>query len=348
MKGMRGSSPALVGLLWGLALLTSGCVGGTDPGPSPAEDGFDVVTDPRDTAYLANATPGSHVHDYWNGRERVEVIAGEGNVWSTCTGSCADGMAGAWRRPQEGVIVPQGTLWVNGTFTYTPDAESTARTFELWVKTAADAETARVQELVPGEPFAIEVAQDEADPPHYVLSLWQFEVVAKNVADEVSFRGAFTWSVEAVRGRPLVPYPPHPDRWDGATELTLLEDGADAALYYEQDGTRACYAGNNCMGDFPLPDGVVVPHDAARVEVRVSGTFLMPSVSFHGADTWSFASVPGRLDGADTVFDIPLGETLGDSPYASQSLWEFSVGLDQPTPTEAASGTYAITVRAFR
>lgn len=333
-----------------LASILSGCAGPADEAPRQATD-VPTITDPRDTAYLANATPGSHVHDYWGGRERVPVLDVEGEVWSSCSGGCGDGMAGANARPDEGVIVPQGARWVNGTFAFTPGAEHTAKKLELWVKTAADGDTKKVKDLTPGEPFSIEVAQEQDDPPHYVLSLWRFEVVAKGGPSEVTFRGEYSWDVEAVRGWPLVPYPPHPDRWGGADELPILAETRSATLAYQTDTTFSCYGGavGGCPGRHTVPDGVVIPHDADHVTARITTNLPVLGLAYHGADTWAMQRVEGRLEGAEQVFDIPLSGTLGDSPYASQSLWEFRVLLEAPQPNAAAwAGTYTLTVTAHK
>lgn len=336
-----------------LASLMAGCTGPGEPA-AVADDGVGVVTDPRDTSYLQNGSmaAGSHIHDYWGGRDRVQVLDRAGSMHSSCTGGgCADGMFAGYGRPAEGIIVPQGTKWVNGTFNFTPDGAQDFTKLELWVKTAMDAEAKPFGTLVPGEPFSFPSSQDQNDPPHYVLSLWEFQVMAYGSADSVMVKGDYDWSVEAVRGLPLVPYPPHPDRWEGRTEMLLLEEDAGALLYQETDNSWSCYhAGTSrCPGIHSLPDGVVVPFDATRVEARITGVFPTMSLQFHGADTWNYTAVEGTMGTTEIVFDVPLGPGIPDSPYAKQSLWQFWVGLDQPQPTEETwAGTYTLTVRAFK
>ena len=70
--------PILVAAALATALL-SGCAG-EDPAADPAAPGPDVVTDPRDYSYLQDAAPGSHVHDYWQGRDTVRVIEARGST----------------------------------------------------------------------------------------------------------------------------------------------------------------------------------------------------------------------------------------------------------------------------
>lgn len=331
-----------------LALLLAGCSASPPPADAPAP-AAGVITDPKDVA--ASAQPGSHVHDYWGGEDQVPVLRSESSAWSSCSGGCADGMTAAWDRPDEGAIVPQGTAWVNGTFHFTPHPDSTFTTLELWVKTAADAETRKVGAIEPGVPFSIESTKERNDPPHYVLSLWQFEVVAKNTAEEVVIRGDYRWEVDAIRGLPLDPYPPHPDRWNGATSLTLLEGQGSALFYQETANSRLCYFGvaGGCPGRHVPQDGAVVPYDASRVEVRLGGTAILGmGVRYHGADTWEYARATGTNAPPERIFTIPV-EGNGDSPYAPQSLWEFIVDLDQPQgDPEVWTGSYTITVTAHK
>jgi hypothetical protein len=342
--------------------MLAGCSG--EPAPDdPEADPTNVVTDPLDYSYLQNATPGSHIHDYWQGRDRVQVLdnEGSGSFSSSCSGSgCAEnGMLFSSRMPADGVIVPQGTRWVNGTFTLTPDGENTWTRFELWLRTAEDAETVKWGDIENGVPFSIESTADRNDPPHYVLSLWQFAVRAYGAegADNVRVAGEVAWDVEAVRGLPLVAYPPHPDRWNGADELDLLEEtGSSVLTTYEQDpngGTStSCYAG--CPDTHRLGDGIVVPFETATLEVRITYGPGLPTglgLAYHGASTRASSSAQGTNEAPGvTLYSIPIDVGMADSPYARQSLWEFDVWLEYPQDPQYQvwSGQYTITVKAIR
>jgi hypothetical protein len=329
----------------------AGCSG--KPAAAPADtQSASTVTDPRD---LRNGTaPGSHIHDYWGGRDHVQVLKQTSSGSSTCSGSCGE-MAFSWARPDEGAIVPQGTKWVNGTFGLQSDGNDQYDRLELWVKTAKDHEAQRWGPLVPGQPFSINGSQEADDPPHYVLSLWVFQVRAIGSSDTLHVGGTWTWNVEAVRGLPLVPYPPHPDRWDGNPELPLLTESRSTQLIYQtespQGGTStSCYSG--CLGVHSLPNGTVVPFDANHVTVRLKvdqGTPAGIGLWYHGADTWKETKATGAsLVPGETVYTIPITGAMGDSPYAPQSLWEFEVALDQPQPyAQAWTGSYTLTVTAF-
>lgn len=340
-----------------VALVALAFLAGCAAPPQSAEqvDDVSVVTDPRD---LLNGTaPGSHIHDYWGGRQAIELLRVQGEEQgSTCNGcQRPDGMPFESQRPAEGVIVPQGTRWVNGSFVHHSDGEDQFERLELWVKTARDVEVQRLGDIQSGVPFSIETNQEMNDPPHYILSLWEFELRAFG-GDVIHVGGRYDWSVDAVRGLPLVPYPPHADRWNGATELDLLEDtGGTTLLYSIEDpmsGTStSCY--NDCMGLHLLADGVVVPYDTARLEVRLTVDVGPPAgigLWYHGADTWEFIQAEATLEAPATyVMHLELGPSQADSPYAPQSLWEFWVYIDQPQPAlQAWSGEYTLDVRALR
>lgn len=338
-----------------LGTLLSGC---SDPSePAAPGDGVGVITDPRDTSYLTDGSmaAGSHVHDYWGGRDRITVLeqSWDNNRWS-CTGCADSGMMFARARPAEGLIVPQGTRWVNGTFTTGEDPDDLYESLELWVKTAQDSEMWLWGPLQSGMPFSIETTQETSDPPHYVLSLWQFAIRAVG-GDSLSAGAAMAWTVEAVRGHPLVPYPPHPDRWGTATELDLLSDGGGTMLTYQLEAPGMDTI--NCMGGCPglhtLPSGAVVPFDTDRVEVRLRITSGLPAgvgVWFHGADTWAETKATGTMPGpGEYLYTIPIEGAMADSPYAPQSLWEFQIWMDQPQPNlQAWSGAYTIDIKAFK
>lgn len=342
-----------------LAHALSGCASSSDGNPDAA-DNPTVVTDPRDYSYLANATPGSHIHDYWQGRDRVTVLDDEvGPFSSSCSGSgCGDGMTFITRAPEDGIIVPQGTRWINGTITFAAEGENTWKRLELWVRTAEDAEPKRWGDVRPGEPFSIESTNEKNDPPHYVLSLWEFALRVYGQQDEVRIAGTLGIDVEAVRGLALVAYPPHPDRWQGATELDLLEETASSALTtYDANPVTgghsySCYSG--CPATHRLGDGIIVPFETTRVEARLTYGPGLPAglgLSVHGADTRSLSRVEGTQESSGVVlFTIDLMPGMADSPYAKQSLWEFAVWMEYPNdpPVQAWSGEYTLQVKALR
>lgn len=349
-------SPAIA-VAFMLATL-AGLSGCTDQATSTVDLGEPnhTITDPRDLSYLANATPGSHIHDYWGGRSSIRLLEVSWNNNSWACSSCPEGMPFAAVRPPQGLIVPQGTKWVNGTFTIAPGPDDNFERLELWYRTAADTEFRLGGPLESGKPFSIDSSKEQNDPPHYVLSLWQFSVRAYG-AGRINASGDMSWSVDAMRGLPLEPYPPHPDRWQGATELRLL-DVTGSTLLVRQMNAPVLGQGRSCTNGCPqlmgLPAGIVVPFDAARVVVRLELDGGLPagvSVFFHGSNTWNLTRPAGHMGSLpnETIYEIELQPGMGDSPYAPNSLWEFLVWLDQPQPAfQAWSGQYRIEAHAFK
>jgi hypothetical protein len=153
-----------------------------------------------------------------------------------------------------------------------------------------------------------------------------------------------------------VPYPPHPDPWEGATELALLAETGSTQLTYTAEvptlgQTTSCYG--SCPGRHILPSGVVVPFDTDRVELRLrilSGAPAGLGLWFHGADTWAETKAIGTVgEPGETLFTIPIEGAMADSPYAPQSLWEFQVWMDQPQPgAQAWTGEYTLEATAYK
>ena len=351
---MRGLLPAVALLLAALA----GCSSPDGPEAGPEPDPI-VITDPRD---LANGTaPGSHVHDYWQGRDRVEVVTDDWNGGVSYGGS--DHGTIGWFRPADGSIVPQGAGVIEGVADWQaeePDpveaalgAGSDFDRMELWVKTAADGEAQPVTRLEDGVPFRFNTTNAQDDPPHYVLSLWEFHVVAfKDGADGVSFSGSIAFKAEALRTLPLAVFPPHPDPWNGTTELQLAQVDMQVDLHTGLVFSYFCYGG--CADHTFGPDaGKTVPFDAAAIEVTIAtdtGSTPIPlDLTWHGADTRTLqpAEPESESPGLRT-YRLEVEPGLGDSPYASQSLWEFRVHMDDTEDQGAWRGTYHVTVKAMR
>lgn len=336
-----------------LLLLLAGCT--TPNADDAATTGPVIITDPRDTGYLLNGTQsGSHIHDYWKGRSAVTVLEYDGGKFSASCGGCGDGMQIIEARPEEGDIVPQGTAWLNVTVSWATSGDtSDFGEIRLLLRSAKDHDLQAAGPVENGVTRVINTTNEEDDPPHYVLSLWRFgvEIVPRPGSDSAAFAGSFKVRVEAVRGLPLVPYPPHPDRWQGVQELPLASDEQTIDLQYEEElqgGTATtCYGG--CLGHIAPLDGAVVPVETGTVLVTVE--FAPGSVPggvglrFHAADTWALATAQGEASLPPGVFTwtIPISGNMADSPYAPQSLWEFELFLDEPTPVRAWSGTYTFT-----
>lgn len=355
---MREGTASLPMRWFALAVLVSLLLGGCseDAPEGEATDQPSVITDPRDTSYLANATPGSHIHDYWQGRDRVPVLddeTGGGTIQYT-----GDHGRMASFQPPDGQIVPQGAAVIEGTLSWVEEEgpallPNEYTHVELWVKTARDAKSHFAARPDNGGSFAFNTTNEEDDPPHYVLSLWEFDLIVWNEGGEqTTFTGTFHLVVEAVRGHPLVAFPPHPDPWHGQTELGLAQHDVTVDAHVSLVVTAFCSGG---CADFRFGPGpnLTVPYDASAVEVTVTTDAGAPPVPFameaHGADTRAMQAVPAASSSPGSYrFRMEVGPSQGDSPYASQSLWEFRVHMDTPMGQGAWKGTYHVTATAYR
>lgn len=343
-----------------LALSTAlaGCTGSTSQGPAVGEQNDSgVVTRPDDYSYLDNVTGADrwHVHDYWEGEDRRVVL--ERSDTCGCTWGGDEPIQVADVRGDTGEVVPQGASRVEVTVSWETTGTSTYAPPELWVRTAADDEPQMVQTVENGETVTLETTNDMNDLPHQVLSAWVFQLRA--VRDDgvlpMHWDGETTFHVEAFRGLDIPAFPPHPDLWDGADELVVL-DQTRTTLYRgnPENGNWAVF-----MGEAPWPhtpqQGAVVPFDAGRVAVSITRTDSVPDnptrggLSTHGADTREFVRPqPESDDGTTRIYDVPVTNVMGDGPYALQSLWEFAVHPDEPRDDEWYWGSYRIHVTAHR
>ena len=335
-------------------LVLAGCASPSDGGADASEP--TVVTDPRDLA--GGTAPGSHVHDYWQGRDRVTVLEDDAGPYSVRYSGSDNGSIATFQ-PPDGSIVPQGAGVIEGTLSWTlsdpllPGDESDFTRLELWVRTASDGEAWPVQTVENGVPFRFNVTSEQDDPPHYTLSLWEFKVVAfKDGADGVTFSGTLHLQAEALRTLPLAVFPPHPDPWNGTLEVALGGRDVTVDLHTGLVITYSCYGG--CADLTFGPDaGKVVPFDAAAVEVTIATDSLSTPIpldlQWHGADSRQLAAATPESESPGLrTYRLPVGPSVGDSPYASQSLWEFRVHLSTPEDQGAWAGTYHVSAKALR
>src|SRR5687767_13345854 len=104
----------------------------------PAVEQPVVITRPDD---FANGTlPGSHIHDYWGGRDRLTVVDlthPGGDEPGTGPGfAMAEDVVVRTFQPEATNVVPQGTAAVEITFTWTDAQLDSYADPVLWLKTA--------------------------------------------------------------------------------------------------------------------------------------------------------------------------------------------------------------------
>lgn len=314
--------------LMAMALLAGALAGCSDSAAGPADGPAPVViTRPDD---FANSTaPGSHIHDYWGGSDRLTVVDLEhpgGDEPGTGPGF-ASGPDVVVRTflPESTHVVPQGTAAVEVTFTWTDDAMDSYTDPVLWLKTAGQNATEEVASIANGEAVVIETGAPDADLPHQLLSAWVFELRMSSPDPlPLRFKGSVSLKVDAIRGLPLPVYPPHPDPWNGATELPLLSAQGQLS-YFEDLGDGGC-DGASCPQVFRPESGLVVPQDAYLVRVTLTSSDPRGlDLHYHSGLERDFQlATPVQRTGETATYEI-LVEFGGDGPYATQSQWEFTV-----------------------
>ncbi len=346
--------PFVRALLISLTLMSLTFAGCTEPeaAAEPADEAH-VVTDPTDYSYVENDT-GAHVHDYWGGEDTLTIIDESRSCQGCRSSSNAGNVIMGSYRPDPDFVIPQGTAWVNVTATW-EIGDSQFDEVQLHVKTAAMAEPEFYAVIENGQTISFNSTNDDNDPPHHVLSLWQFYLRAASEGGDVFIQDFdTTMRVTATRGLEIPPYPSHPDFWQGASELILGQGSRTIQQYGYQTpaggSSTSCFGG--CIGRFELDDGAVVPFDATTLEVRFDyepGSVPTLGLEFHGAGTWDFSPIEPSTEAPDhTIWTIDVQEHFGDSPYAKQTLWEFRMTWDESTPARAYQGTVSHTVTAIK
>lgn len=335
------------------ALLMFGLAGCAEDGPeNVAQEPATVVTDPSDFSYAETDGSGWHVHDYWGGAETVTVIDGMTQE-SGGTAFYGGGNALVARfQPDPNHVVPQGTGNLTATVDWTIDGGNHDHV-ELWVKGAADNSASSVGPIASGATIRFPSSHEQNDPPHQTLSLWEFELRAIRTDGEQVERSGYraTITVVAERGLEIPEWPPHPDLWNGATELVLV-DRLHEVSFDVTAGSQAC---SGCVGGPYLPDGTVIPYDADRIEITVTTEGSLPplfGLQAHGANSRDYVSI--ALDSetpTSRTWVMDPDHHMADSPYAKQSLWSFALHkqiVEEAGSTGAWTGEYHATVTAFK
>lgn len=333
-----------------LPLLLAGCA--TDEPQAPADETPDpvLVTRPDDNAALADGDMGWHLHDYWDGQERRTAVDDEIQTGGWDCDGCD--FIDLRFRGQPNQIVPLGTTALEVVATWTVEGEQVYGPPELWVKRANEREPSRVGFIDNGVPLLFNATNEQADPPHQVLSRWEWFLMLPAIDNEARTAGTFRVYAEAIRGLDIPLFPPHPDHWKGQTQLPLFEDTVGPMLQREnvQEGMRMCQ--HACLATHVPTDGTIVPWDATEIIVTLTYEPGLPAtlgVRSHGGDTWEMTAAAEEITGPLTrTFRIPVTEATGDSPYAKQSLWEIQAWIDQPLADRAFAGGYTLSAVAVK
>ncbi|MEA3190486.1 MAG: hypothetical protein QOD77_1068 [Thermoplasmata archaeon] len=328
-----------------LAVLLAGCAAGPSSSSS-STDGPIVVTRPDD---YGNSTGDNaskpHLHDYWGGGDRLVVVDADGADPQPGLGGGEDTLIQAWR-PDSGHVVPQGTAAVEVTFAWTPEDTDFYAAPTLWVKSAADSAARLVGPIEPGQTVAVPTSNNDNDLPHQLLSAWVVELHASSdpTLGSLRFKAIVHAKVEAVRGLEIPLYPGHPDRWNGANEVALLDETHSMA-YLQDPGDGGC-DGLSCSRVHVPANGTIVPPEAEVVIATLTVTNGVTGIAlaYHGAEGRSFQVVePDATEGNTRTYYIEVANNA-DGPYAQQSQWEFTTAITGPVQDGVTVEDYTLTV----
>ncbi len=360
---MRGTA-----LILALALLTAGCVGGSDDG-SGGETQQASTPDQGGQAPIGNQSNGTenatylknedynqtHVHDYWPGNTTERNLMDEvletntfGSAFSTVfapfwAGEARTSVGTLWFTLPNGSFVPEGT----GELVVEVDATSaldrgeinlayTSPDTDQW--TEMDPQGAQATWTIPLEP-------EMADMPHASSTQWYWRLEAQG--NGAVMDGEVNVKVIAHKLYDLEAWPEHPDLWDGGrlTQLNLFtaEDTFErtAEVTWLQTGEEEPNA-------IRPPEGTIVPPETKVLLVKLwygldenpkntANADVTLDVKEGSSAGWYRSMWSDRIEERDgfKMFAIETGSGNWDSPYADQSGWAWRLeapsGLREPT-----------------
>lgn len=378
-------APLVALLVLGSAL--AGCldrgaeVAGDDPaattkqgaGGFAANESLANVTD--DGSMEANETLGAvpHLHDYWDGKERVTLMD-EDVAIDPFTGAFFTmfnvvvakypAAGGTWVELPDGKIVYEGTGQLELTATWEdPAVTGLSTTFH----SAADADFGDLVPLTSGTPLVVPVTPEMCDMPHAKTSRWEFVFLPPSGGAAM---GTFRLKIDIVKMRDIEKFPGHPDLFGDATEKLLLDADATSAQQGVAGQVLGIATASGGDGMF-RPEGGVAPTELVpmeTMELRVDVTIASATsqvgqagnvwLLFKTADRSWFdyaGPVEGDVASGKLVYAIPVDMLNTDSPYATASQWLFDLrvsneladGVDFCGACFDAQIDYHLTVTAF-
>lgn len=308
-----------------------------------------IVTSPTDYEYLNNQEPGSHVHDYWGGKQALDIL--EANGTRTPLNGFGFNIREYEWYPEPDMVIPQGTVEVRVTIDWTSDTEPTHTPPELHYKTAALRNWTFADFIESGKTIVIPTNGTHNDVPHQRLSAWGFSLWYDGDGPLIGWTvksNQVHVKVEAVRGDTLPAFPAHPDQWDNRSSIDLFSWDAPSSRWMVNG---ICL--NACSSPAEPLDGAIVPFDAAYVEARLTVDTSRNAahmgdldLTYHGSDTreWTLLE-PDRSEGNVHYYYIQI-DGQADGPYSQETQWQFHVANDQESPN--FQGYYRIDATVHR
>ena len=326
------------------ALLLAGCA---SPAPenAPADANATVAPEGGEVAPVDDGTkPMStdvghmpHMHDYWDGKERVTLfdddVAAEGADPFMILGGAPGGRVGAvyWRLP-DGAVIMEGTGEMELLATWDdPMVTSLAVSFrptpnDAWSEPLA---------LPASEAVRVPITPVMTDMPHMTTSRWEFMFYPADAPG--SLMGPFHLKLDIVKLRDIMMFPGHPELFNGRPEKTLHDmDHEHTEQSYAMRAPQIVTEGG-FQEKFVTPTELVpMETKAMRIELDVLETSASPGevheirFFYRGADT-NYLGHPtvlpleGSLAEGRLIYQFPVVPEQTDSPYADESQWLFFV-----------------------
>jgi hypothetical protein len=350
---MRSSGPLVAVLL--LAAAFAGCLGGEDeplpiePAANESEDltAVDDGTDEMDTD-LGHMP---HLHDYWQGKERVTIMDADVEVdqfmalaftfFNAREGT--PGVGGTWFTLPEGGLVYEGTGKMEITPTWTDPTVTGAL---LRYRSPGATDFSEPMALAQGQPLSIDVAPEMTDMPHDKESRWMFLLSAPQGG---TLLGKVHMRVDIVRMGDITLFPGHPELFGGANTLVLF-DGAAKSSSQNFASMILGFATDN-MQESGVRSSKVVPMETLSMTANVTITSTtsnigeVAEVDFLYNAAGSFRGERAQVLSSDPAagiyqFGWAVDMRMTDSPYADESQWTFDLLIEtDPTGTGSQLGS---------
>lgn len=333
------------------ALVLAGCAQpGAEPGPAGANQTassptVDAASAPNDDGSSKTTTVDTghmpHLHDYWQGKERVTLFDGdlepdaENLTFATLiqVGFFHEAVVGGMQFfLPDGKIVYEGTGIVELTATWS-DPRVTGIGFVYLSPDSRDLKSGG--SLPNGKAFPLEIKPEQTDMPHAKSSRWWFGFGPDQSPGALA--GPWHLKIDIVKVGDIMLFPAHPDFWQGAHEITLLDaDHHGQVDSYVKRAAQPVTQGGEFTEDlvgFPKP----VPMETLAVQFTVDITAATSTpgkvtgfgLFYHGAETQQLFRCPVKpLNGTlpqTLTWTVMSTMEMTDSPYGNESQWQFLV-----------------------
>lgn len=284
-----------------------------------------------------------HLHDYWQGKERVTIMDEDVEVdeFSAVFFTFIDvfrgtpGVGGTFFQFPEGSLVYEGTGQMEIIPTW---SDPTVTGAGLRYRTPSSDSFTPVQSLAQGQPLVLDITPEMTDMPHDKESRWVFLLVPAQAGQAIV--GNVHFHIDIIRMRDITLFPGHPELFHGANTLTLFDGAAKSS----SQNFASQIVG--FMTDNEQESGVrssqVVPMETLSMTANVTITSAtsnigqVTDVDFLFKPAGSFRSQRAQVISADIEkgiyqFAWPVEMSETDSPYAKTSQWAFDLLIHSET-----------------